>query len=265
MADEQSSAPIFTPLSADEMDMIENASPQKHPATGASSLAPPPATGGPSSYSTVLGSSPLRPSTSSAARSSSPVMATATAAGPTSISGGRAVSDTLDEPVSATIMRDLRAIWQKLKRVCFPKGSQNILKDWDLWGPLLLCLTLSITLSFRAPADQTAEVFTSIFVIVWCGAAVVTINSKLLGGKMSLFQSLCVLGYCTFPLCVAALVAVFVHILFIRAIVVLAAFLWSTMASVGFLSDVQLHQRRLLAIYPVCLFYFVIGWMVLIS
>lgn len=33
-------------------------------------------------------------------------------------------------------------------------------------------------------------------------------------------------------------------------------------ASVGFLSDVNLDQRRTLAVYPIFLFYFVIGWMV---
>jgi len=39
-------------------------------------------------------------------------------------------------------------------------------------------------LSFSAPENQSAMVFTITFIIIWCGAAVITVNSKLLGGKM---------------------------------------------------------------------------------
>jgi len=39
-------------------------------------------------------------------------------------------------------------------------------------------------LSINAPKGQSAIVFSGVFVIIWCGAAVVTLNSKLLGGKM---------------------------------------------------------------------------------
>jgi hypothetical protein len=42
-------------------------------------------------------------------------------------------------------------------------------------------------LGLTAPEEQSAIVFTGVFVIVWCGAAVVTLNAKLLGGRMSVF------------------------------------------------------------------------------
>lgn len=54
----------------------------------------------------------------------------------------------------------------------------------DLWGPLLVCLTLSILLSITAPEDQGALVFAAVFFVVWFGAAVVTLNAQLLGGTM---------------------------------------------------------------------------------
>ncbi|KAG0010525.1 hypothetical protein BGZ80_001406 [Entomortierella chlamydospora] len=92
--------------------------------------------------------------------------------------------DTLDEPVSETLLRDLRNVGAKLQQVLYPKGRKDILKDWDLWGPLLMCLTLSIVLSARAQADQKITVFTWIFIIVWMGSAVVTVNAKLLGGRV---------------------------------------------------------------------------------
>ncbi|GLE10422.1 hypothetical protein PINS_up022523 [Pythium insidiosum] len=81
---------------------------------------------------------------------------------------------TLDEPVSATILRDVRLVAGKLKVVLVPKNTSEetlkALRDWDLWGPLMLCLSLSIMLSMTAPAHQSAMVFTGVFVVVWAGA-----------------------------------------------------------------------------------------------
>ncbi|KAJ3363819.1 hypothetical protein GGF32_003482 [Allomyces javanicus] len=176
-----------------------------------------------------------------------------------------AAGDTLDEPVSVTLLRDLKAIGRKLQRVCFPRGKSDVLRDWDLWGPLLLCLALASTLSIAAPADQTAHVFTGLFVLVWAGAAVVTLNAKLLGGRISFFQSVCVLGYCTFPLLLASIIALFVGMLVVRGPIVALCYVWSTYASLSFLSGVNLAGRRLLGIYPVYLFFFVLAWMILIQ
>mmetsp|Transcript_40345 Transcript_40345/g.126192 ORF Transcript_40345/g.126192 Transcript_40345/m.126192 type:complete len:113 (+) Transcript_40345:181-519(+) len=95
-----------------------------------------------------------------------------------------AMPTTLDEPVSETIMRDLRQVADKLKVVLLPREDQEgvvqKLKDWDLWGPLLVCLTLSLLLSVTAPESQKALVFASVFFVIWCGAAVVTLNAQLL-------------------------------------------------------------------------------------
>ena len=126
-------------------------------------------------------------------------------------------------------------------------------------------MTVRSCLGIRAPENQSAVVFTGVFFIVWFGAAVVTLNAKLLGGTLSFFQSVCVLGYCIFPLVLASIVGLFVGSIIIRAVIVSVSFGWSTMASVGFLSDSGLGRRRLLAVYPVGLFYFVLGWMTLIS
>lgn len=81
-------------------------------------------------------------------------------------------------------MRDLRQVGYKMAHVLVPRGKSNLLRDWDLWGPLLLCLSLAVMLSITAPTDQAAVVFTGVFVIIWCGAGVVTLNASLLGGKL---------------------------------------------------------------------------------
>lgn len=59
------------------------------------------------------------------------------------------------------------------------------LRDWDLWGPLIFCLLLSLLLSVNARPDQKDIVFSGVFAMVWIGEAVVTLQIKLLGGNMS--------------------------------------------------------------------------------
>mmetsp|Transcript_107625 Transcript_107625/g.312992 ORF Transcript_107625/g.312992 Transcript_107625/m.312992 type:complete len:193 (-) Transcript_107625:1472-2050(-) len=184
------------------------------------------------------------------------------------------VFTTLDEKVTDTIMRDVRQVASKLKVVLLPRENQEgilqKLKEWDLWGPLMVCLTLSIMLSITAPPDQAALVFAGVFVLVWCGAAVVTVNAQLLGGTISFFQSVCILGYCVFPLdvaCFAGLLVkgMFTNTIVTRTIIVSVGFVWSTRASVVFMSQIIAPERKVLAVFPVFLFYIFISWMVLIQ
>ena len=141
---------------------------------------------------------------------------------------------TLDEPVSHTIMRDVTMVGNKMMCVLNPrKANIQTLKNWDLWGPLILCLMLATLLSWFAPYDQKSLVFASVFVIVWLGAAVVTVNALLLGGNISFFQSVCVLGYCIFPLNIASFICLLGGPLLWRMLVVAVCFFWSTGASLG--------------------------------
>ncbi|CAG5097568.1 Oidioi.mRNA.OKI2018_I69.XSR.g15131.t2.cds [Oikopleura dioica] len=157
--------------------------------------------------------------------------------------------DDFDEPVRETIMRDLRDVAHKFKHVVFPlkEGSNLLLRDWDLWGPLLLCMVVGAILH----EGQGGPHFTQFFVLFWMGSAVVTINNKLLGGTISFFQSVCVLGYCIAPLFA------------LRFIVTLVAFGWSSRAAMCFIGDTAPSDRRFLAVYPMVLFYFIISWLVI--
>eukprot|EP00164_Ancoracysta_twista_P000218 GFYU01000315.1.p1 GENE.GFYU01000315.1~~GFYU01000315.1.p1 ORF type:complete len:204 (+),score=34.45 GFYU01000315.1:61-672(+) len=199
---------------------------------------------------------------------STPLPTAHTPAAPAADSGLGAVpsESTLDEPVMDTLMRDLRAIGVKISYVAVPKGDNlKELRHWDLWGPLILCLFLGLLLSFSAPADQGELVFALVFVVVWLGSAVVTINALLLGGQISFFQSVCVLGYCLFPLNVGALLCLFWSNMVYHVVVVGICLIWSTKASVGFLSEMVPEEKRGLAVYPVWLFYLFIGWLVVIQ
>lgn len=52
--------------------------------------------------------------------------------------------DTLDEPVIVTIKRDARLIGAKFIQVLMPPKNQDCLRDWDLWGPLFVCVVLAL-------------------------------------------------------------------------------------------------------------------------
>lgn len=81
----------------------------------------------------------------------------------------------------------------------------------------------------------------------------------------SFFQSVCVIGYCLFPLVLVSVVSIVVPSIYIRLPLCGVAFAWASWASLGFLSDSNLANRRALGVYPLFLFYFIIGWMILIS
>ncbi|KAM9950800.1 hypothetical protein ACTFIT_012077 [Dictyostelium discoideum] len=176
--------------------------------------------------------------------------------------------NTLDEPVIQTILRDLKMIGFKLYHVILPRGNAaNVLRDWDLWGPLILCLVMAIFLSISAGEEQKALEFTIVFVVVWCGAAIVTVNGQLLGGNISFFQSVCILGYCIFPLTIATIIIWIIQnfTMIVKLPIVGGAWFWSSFASYGFLGSSVPESRRLLAVYPVLLFYLVIAWLVVVQ
>lgn len=203
---------------------------------------------------------------------------------------------TLDEPVRETIMRDVRSVASKLKVVLLPmerslpyggyagvSQSETIdltqrdkqiiesLRDWDLWGPLVVCLGLAVLLSLKAPVGQASMVFAAVFCAVWLGSAVVTVNAQLLGGTISFFQSVCVLGYCVFPMTLAAVVVDLFKMLplgafsiLVEIAVLIVAFMWSTRASAIFIGQYVVPSRRILAVFPVLFFYTFLAWLVLL-
>ena len=210
------------------------------------------------------------------------------------LSGAMSQPSTIDEPICETITRDLLQVYNKLKVVLvfsvrgsfnyeFCKRGENTgnendtskdeilksLKHWDLWGPLLVCLFLSILLSINSPADQSALVFSSVFFIFFIGASIVTINAQLLGASLSFFQSVCVLGYCVFPLSLASLVINMlswfnVDLLVVNILIVFVTFLWSTKASVLFIGQFIREEKKSLAVFPVFFFYTFLSWMILL-
>ncbi|PSN36263.1 Protein YIPF6 [Blattella germanica] len=128
-------------------------------------------------------------------------------------------------------LRDLKAVGVKFYHVLYPKEKKSLLKEWDLWGPLVLCTFMAI----------------------------------------SFFQSVCVLGYCLLPTTIALIVCKVMlltfteskYLFFGRFVVTMLGFGWATFASMVFLGDSQPPGRKALAVYPMFLFYFVISWLII--
>ena len=95
--------------------------------------------------------------------------------------------NTLNEPISTSLKREFFRIYNKTQYSilprCFPAKSAN-LKQWDLWGPLFYTLLLSFFLSKSKDSNEMSKTFVLVFVLMWVGGVVITINTILLGAHM---------------------------------------------------------------------------------
>ena len=225
----------------------------------------------------------------------------------TSMTPTPASSDsTLDEPISDTILRDVQRIAKNLQLVLIPiqfGGTEDrnaVVRDWDLWGPLVFSLLLSVSLatgsSVRSPdpplhspsprhtghrslphsahkafprrvpstPQSPSKVFSLVFGTAVLGAIVLTVNVALLGGRIAFFGSMCLLGYCIFPIALVALISLFVKSLIVRVILLSIAFVWSCWAGVPFIGGTVPDNRQGLAVYPLFLLYAFLCWITLL-
>ena len=149
------------------------------------------------------------------------------------------------------------------------EAKRKEVRDWDLWGPFIFTLILSVVLSSATAADDKTLLFEIVFIIVWLGGGVIAINGQLLGGTISFFQSICLLGYCLFPLTLAAtlnllLTSMFTVPFLIKLIYTAIAFFWATYSSIHFIKEMVPADRKELAMYPVCLFYLFLSWFIVL-
>ena len=173
--------------------------------------------------------------------------------------------NTLNESIITTINRDLYLVYTKIKYVVNPLISKEKkkyhIRQWDLWGPLLLNMILALTLSFNTKVKS--QMTTLIFVIFWLGGVVLYLNANFLGVKASIFQMLCLLGYCLFPLNLSAIiVTIFNFNDIIRLIIVMASLCWSIYSSSDYLKAISNQNQRYLVLYPCILFYLYISWFI---
>ena len=173
--------------------------------------------------------------------------------------------NTLNESILTTINRDLYLIYTKIKYVVNPFISKDKkkyhIRQWDLWGPLLLNMLLALTLSFNT--QEKSQMTTLIFIIFWLGGVILYLNANFLGVKASIFQMFCLLGYCLFPLNICAIIiTIFDFNDIIRLIIVMMFSFWSIYSSSDYLKAISSQGQRYLVLYPCILFYLYISWFI---
>ena len=176
--------------------------------------------------------------------------------------------ETLNEPILITIYRDLFLIFTKLKFVINPFTSKELktyhIKQWDLWGPLILIIFLACTLAFNS--TDRSQTIILIFLIFWLGSFLVFLNAHLLGVKTSIFQIFCLLGYCLFPLNLSAFILSFTKFLeIIRFILISITCFWSLYSTSSFLRNISNPEQRYLVLYPSILLYLYISWFIFVT
>ena len=199
---------------------------------------------------------------------------------------------TLNETVWQTLKRDLLQIALNLRLVLVPVSKQSTakraLREWDLWGPMIFSVSLALLLSHQSgefleekkkierwspkrplttskPPDSPAKAFSVVFCVLTVGACVLTLNVILLGGKIVFLQACSLLGYCTFPLLVAAAIVSPIQIKVVRLLGMLLGVAWASWAAVPLVSASVSEKRKTLAVYPLMMMYLFLSWVALIG
>lgn len=179
--------------------------------------------------------------------------------------------DTLDESIADTLKRDLSRICHKCQYVLIPRfkvDKKKELQNWDLWGPLIICMSLCIVLSIKSgEKNATATNFITLFGFIFFGGICISLNAQFLGVPLGICQAACLLGYCIFPFLLGGLIDYFLPKsiwIIIRLIITGAAIAWSCLSSVGFISSISLPEKKFVILYPVVLFYISLGLFILL-
>ena len=161
----------------------------------------------------------------------------------------------------------------KFSYVLIPRSDENSykLRNWDLWGPFFMCLIYGIFISSNKRNKIDSSDFLFLFFSVFVGATIVSFNVRVLGGEVSFFQSVAILGYCILPV----FLAMFITKLFefiqvkertINIILIIVGIFWSILcnsifiaASRAFIAVNVPDNRKFVAVFPITIFYTFIG------
>ncbi len=95
-------------------------------------------------------------------------------------------------------------------------------------------LTLTIFTRFISfSPNSNSGVFVALFIISFVGSFLVTMNGKLLNANLKYLQTICIMGYCMFPIVLAAAILyAFSKVGFsnrlVNLIIACVAFMWSS-------------------------------------
>lgn len=204
--------------------------------------------------------------------------------------------DTLDEPIWDTVYRDVSSIGLKLKYILLPLSESdvylNVCKNWDLWGPFVFCTYIAFSLNNCGEQcnGYHQSNFSSIFILLWIGNIIISTNYKLILSNrlksenslevnipsqsrnsfpLSIFQLLCLLGYCLAIPSIGLLILQISSILastssnlfFIVKILIILVFglIYPIVSVLKILSRNLISEKYFLVTYPIFMFYLLLG------
>ena len=140
---------------------------------------------------------------------------------------------------------------------------------------MIVCYVLALILSIRSGSatlddDYSSYIFSVVFAVFWFGAIIVSLNTKFLGGNLSIPQSICVIGYCVFPIFLGTVITtICTSIMSSLAIwvgvpLMIVCDIWACIASFSFLRNAIELKKRPLADYPIILFFTLFSWFTLV-
>lgn len=133
-------------------------------------------------------------------------------------------------------------------------NTMNKIRDWDLWGPLVLNLSFSLIITYLQSKsidksndnDTSSQIFSGAFTLIWTSLAVLSINIQLLtpvqqqleNGNMtngiiglSFFQCISLLSYALFPVILGGFTSIFIPFKFVRLIINILMLCWSLLCT----------------------------------
>jgi hypothetical protein len=113
-------------------------------------------------------------------------------------------------------------------------------------------------IALASSQNQIDDIFGVIYMVLFGGALVVGVNSYLVGSEGSIFMMVSILGYCLAPFVVAAVVNYFLRrILMFLGMAIVCAFcwFWAVKSASVFIASCCRRSRRMLALYPIMLYY----------
>ena len=142
------------------------------------------------------------------------------------------------------------------------------MRDWDLFGPLIIGVTLTILMLLKGSLSNSENLFAANFFILMVGSLIVTLNAKLVGVKYSLFFYTSVLGYSLSPFLIAAAVDLFLSSIISRLgviIVTAVCYLWALRSVSVFFKLTIKPTRKNLVLYPIFLYFMFFGWFIILN
>lgn len=157
----------------------------------------------------------------------------------------------------------------------FTKKKQpmrNVYEQWDLFGPLFICIIFGVLLIFSMPyRAMINDIIALSFLFYFIFGAAVGLNMLLLKGKSNILGVLCILSYMTIPYVLTQVIILLINV-FKKALpnwaqnllVILLAFIatiWTVLVSLRLFRKLVPKSRRFMGYYPVVLYIIVITCM----